>query len=71
MRLGLPASSEARERLRDDLEFYARNCLFIRTKDAKVEPFHFNRAQRYIHERLEAQRATLGRVRALILKGRQ
>jgi hypothetical protein len=63
--------SDKRAKLRDDLEFYARNCLFIRTKDAKVEPFRFNRAQRYIHERLEAQRAQLGRVRALILKGRQ
>ena len=63
--------SERREQLRTDLEFYARNCLFIRTKEAKVEPFRFNRAQRYIHERLEEQRARLGRVRALILKGRQ
>lgn len=31
----------------------------------------FNRAQRYIHERLEEQKAKIGRVRALILKGRQ
>lgn len=60
-----------RQQLRSDLEFYARNCLFIRTKDAKVEPFHFNKAQRYIHERLEDQRRQTGRVRALILKGRQ
>ena len=43
----------------------------MHTKDAKVEPFLFNRAQKYIHERLEAQRAACGRVRALILKGRQ
>lgn len=57
--------------LRDDLEFYARNCLFIRTKEASVEPFVFNKAQRYIHERLEEQKARTGKVRALILKGRQ
>lgn len=63
--------SSKRERLRDDLEFYARNCLFIRTKEAQIEPFLFNRAQRYIHERLEEQKARIGRVRALILKGRQ
>ncbi|MCL6710510.1 hypothetical protein M8R20_26275 [Pseudomonas sp. R2.Fl] len=57
--------------MRDDLEFYARNCLKIRTKSGKVVPFQFNRAQRYIHERLEEQRARTGKVRALILKGRQ
>lgn len=60
-----------RARLRDDLEFYARNCLLIRTKSGKVEPFEFNRAQRYIHNALEGQKAKTGRVRALILKGRQ
>lgn len=64
-------STDARQRLRDDLEFYARNCLKIRTKSGKVEPFVFNRAQRYVHERLEEQRARTGKVRALILKGRQ
>lgn len=31
----------------------------------------FNRAQRYIHEQLETQKAATGKVRALILKGRQ
>ena len=31
----------------------------------------FNRAQRHIHAELEAQRAATGKVRALILKGRQ
>ena len=71
MSSGLPASIEARARLRDDLEFYARNCMFIRAKSGKVQAFRFNKAQQYIHERLEAQRAATGRVRALILKGRQ
>ena len=60
-----------RQRLKDDLEVYAANCLQIRTKTGAVEPFAFNRAQKYIHTRLEAQRASTGRVRALILKGRQ
>ena len=71
MSSGLPASIEARARLRDDLECYARNCMFIRAKSGKVQAFRFNKAQQYIHERLEAQRAATGRVRALILKGRQ
>lgn len=71
MSSSLPDSSDPRIKLRDDLEFYARNCLKIRTKAGKVEPFVFNRAQRYIHEQLEAQKAATGKVRALILKGRQ
>lgn len=60
-----------RLRLRDDLPFYAERCLHIRTKTGRVEPLVLNAAQRFIHERLEAQRAETGRVRALILKGRQ
>ena len=68
---GSQALSDARLRLRDDFEFYARNCLKIRTKSGAVEPFVFNRVQKFIHERLEEQRAKTGRVRALILKGRQ
>ncbi|MFD0738248.1 hypothetical protein ACFQZQ_02955 [Lysobacter koreensis] len=57
--------------LKGDLEFYSRNCLSIRPKVGPIEPILFNRAQRYIHERLEEQKARTGRVRALILKGRQ
>jgi hypothetical protein len=60
-----------RQRLKDDLEHYARRCLKIRTKSGATTQFLFNRAQSYIHERLEAQRHQIGRVRALILKGRQ
>lgn len=67
----MQASSDPRAQLASDLEFYARNCLFIRTKAGGVQPFVFNRAQRYIHERLEEQKARTGKVRALILKGRQ
>lgn len=58
-------------RLRDDFEFFARNCLFIRTKSGAVVPFKLNRAQKVLHEKLEAQRRKAGRVRAIILKGRQ
>ena len=65
------SESSKRERLRNDLAFYARNCLKIRSKSGKVVTFAFNRAQEHIHEALEEQRAKTGRVRALILKGRQ
>lgn len=60
-----------RKRMESDLGFYAERCLSIRAKSGKVVPFAFNRAQRYIHDRLEEQKAATGRVRALILKGRQ
>ena len=67
-------SPKAREnllRLRDDFEFFAAHCLKIRTKTGQVVPFRLNRAQRFLHQRLEAQRRKTGRVRAIILKGRQ
>lgn len=60
-----------REKLKDNLEFYAVNCLKIRTKSGAVEPFIFNKAQRYIHDRIEEQLRKTGKVRALILKSRQ
>ena len=58
------------ERLRD-FQFFAENFFKIRTKTGAVEPFILNRAQLYIHQRLEAQRKETGKVRAIILKGRQ
>jgi uncharacterized protein (DUF2147 family) len=62
---------QKRKKLKSDFEFYASNCLFIRTKSDGIKPFTLNKAQRYIHERLEKQRREKGRVRAIILKGRQ
>lgn len=60
-----------RQKLKDDFAHYAIRCLRIRTKAGAIEPLTLNRAQEYIHERLEAQREKTGKVRALILKGRQ
>ncbi len=62
---------DTKARLDADLEFFATEHLRIRTKSGAIEPLAFNRAQRFVHDRLEAQRAATGRVRALILKGRQ
>ena len=62
---------EIRQRLKDDFQHYALKCLKIRTKEARVEPFILNTAQLYIHKRIEEQKAATGRVRALVLKGRQ
>lgn len=60
-----------RQRLKDDFRHYAAKCLKIRTKAGKIEPLLLNQAQSYLHERLERQRAETGKVRALVLKGRQ
>jgi len=62
-----------RQKLKDDFEHYAARCLQIRPKDPRAgnQPLTLNRAQRYLHERLEEQRKKTGKVRALVLKGRQ
>lgn len=60
-----------RQRLKSDFKHYASKCLKIRSKSGKVEPLCLNTAQDHIHERLERQRLETGRIRAIILKGRQ
>lgn len=70
----LTASSEIAKLLqpfRDDFLFYAPRCLKIRQKDGPVEPFRLNKAQLYLHKRLEEQLKEKGKIRALGLKGRQ
>lgn len=63
-------SEEKLDTLRDFKKF-AEKFLVIRTKSGRPENFKFNRAQSYLHQRLETQRAATGKVRAVILKGRQ
>lgn len=60
-----------RQRLKSDFPHYAERCLKIRTKSGKIAPLILNRAQRHVHDSLEAQRARTGKVRALLLKARQ
>lgn len=57
--------------LRDNLEIFSANCLKVKDKSGVMQPLIFNRAQRYVHDRLEQQRRETGKVRAIILKGRQ
>jgi hypothetical protein len=64
------------ERLREfrdpnKLGLYAENCLTVRTKEGRFVKFNLNRAQNIVHDELESQRARTGKVRALVLKGRQ
>lgn len=64
-------SLERLARLRSDLAAFGRDCLKVRTKGGEMAPFVMNPVQQIVHERLEAQRQTVGWVRAIILKGRQ
>lgn len=58
-------------RVLKSLSLFAKNFLIIHDKSGAERHFEFNRAQQYIHERLEAQLESTGKIRALVLKGRQ
>lgn len=62
---------EGLRKLVTNLEVFSAHCLKIKGKEGLIQPFVWNRAQRYVHARLEGQLAEKGIVRALILKGRQ
>lgn len=62
---------EKLDRLKNDFAYYAPRCLKVLTKEGRVEPLNLNTAQRYVHQRLEEQLRQTGKVRALVLKGRQ
>lgn len=55
----------------DDFTLYAPNQLFVKDKAGQIIPFKLNKAQLYAHAKLEEQKAKTGKVRAVILKGRQ
>jgi hypothetical protein len=62
---------QLRRELINDFPRYAETCLKIRTKEGAVLPFKLNKAQLYLHQKLEEQKRVTGKVRAIILKGRQ
>jgi hypothetical protein len=64
-------SEEKLIRILKSLPLFAKNFLIIHDKQGCARNFVFNRAQSYIHERLEAQLEATKKIRALILKGRQ
>lgn len=59
------------ERAFSTFPMFAKNFLQVRTKSGSIQPFFFNRAQQSLHEKIEKQKRETGRVRALVLKGRQ
>ena len=62
---------EMLQKLKTDFRFYAEKCLKIKTKSGELIPFKLNRAQLHIHSVIEEQKAKTGKVRVLIVKGRQ
>lgn len=66
-----PSVDDVRKRLRDDFDFYAPRALKIRTEDAQLIPLKPNQAQRMFLDRVLAQWERSGKIRAIVLKGRQ
>lgn len=62
---------EAEDLSRTHFPYFSETSLRIRTKSGALAPFVLNRPQRYLAEKLDAQLAATGKVRALVLKGRQ
>jgi hypothetical protein len=62
---------DIRQKLKADFLHYTQKCLKIRTKPGAIAQLVLNAAQLFIHDRLEQQLQTTGKVRALIVKGRQ
>ena len=62
---------EVRKRLLNDYHYYAENALQIKKKSGGFTNFQFNTAQLYVHSMIEKQKQKTGKVRAIILKGRQ
>jgi hypothetical protein len=60
-----------RRRFYEDFDFYSKHSLKIRTKSNEIKPFELNAVQKRFHAEVEDQRRRTGRVRKIILKGRQ
>src|SRR5262245_49689427 len=67
----LLSEGEHAARLRNDLEYFAKHCLKIRTKSGTLEPLIFNAAQKRLNEISEEQLRRKGRIRLIVLKARQ
>jgi hypothetical protein len=60
-----------RKRLFEDFEYYAKHALKIRTKEGTVVPLVLNDAQKIFMKTVIRQLQTTGKVRVVVLKGRQ
>ena len=59
------------QELLSDLFYMAKTCFKIKDKQGQIIPLVFNKAQKYLHKKIEEQKKTLGYVRVLGIKGRQ
>ena len=59
------------KKLKFDFPYFSKEALRIRTKSGDIIPFKLNRAQMFLHERLEDMRKRKGKIRAIVCKGRQ
>lgn len=62
---------EAYGQCRNDFRFFSENCLKIKNKLGNQQSFGWNSAQELLHESIELQKRLTGRVRKIIVKGRQ
>lgn len=65
------AEKYVNKKLHENFEFFAEYILKIRSKDGDITPFKLNRAQKYINDSINDQIRRTGKVRKIILKGRQ
>ena len=54
-----------------DFERFAKLCLKIKAKDGELIPFVLNDAQKMLHKEVMRQEKEDGKVRIIVLKGRQ
>ena len=66
-----PHQQKIHHLLQNNFAYFAPRALKIQDKSGALVPFTFNKAQEYIHARVEDQKKRTGRVRMLLLKGRQ
>ena len=66
-----PRLKQIRKQLLTDFPFYAKSALKIRTKEGEIKPLALNPAQKILHDAVEKQIASEGKVRVIILKARQ
>ena len=58
---------EVRQKLLNDFKYYAKAALKIRTKEGEIAPLKLNKAQEILHEAVENQLKTEGKIRVIIL----
>lgn len=61
---------ETFKKLKNDLPFFAKNCLFIKTKNSEIKPFILNPTQIKVHNFIE-EKKRLGKNKIVVLKARQ